>query len=71
MTRFEKIKVWSVGTILGLVLVFVSYQYFTGGFAQSGSGCQPTNSCSAPSGGGGDGPGISDDHPADHPDGAP
>jgi hypothetical protein len=67
MTRFEKIKVWSLGTILGLVLVFVAYQYFTGGFAQSGSGCPPANSCSTPSGSGVDDHGINDDRPADHP----
>jgi hypothetical protein len=68
-TRFEQIKVWSVAIILGAVLVFGLYQYFTGGFVQSGSGCQSTNSCSTTTSG--DGPHIIDDRPADRPVEAP
>jgi hypothetical protein len=66
----NKMKIWLAVIVIGVPLVWgLLYQHFAPG--GSGSDCQSTNSCSAPSGGGGYDPGITDDHPADHPAEAP
>lgn len=66
----NKTKIWLFVIVMGVALGWglMAHLIAHGG---SGSDCPSNYSCSAPSGGGGYDPGITDDRPDDHPVEAP